>query len=310
MGKHEAYCVPEGAGCARADKVLAGLIKEVSRERLKQAFKAGGVCRQGKLITGRETVQDGDVLEVDLSCLKTQTYIPKPLSFEIISEDEDLIVINKPSGVLVHPGVGVRESTLVEAISNHTPLVGGQDPLRIGVVHRLDRETTGLVVFAKTLKAYEGLTKAFAERQVKKCYEGLIWGVPELLSGSIKVSLGRDRKWGSRRVMPKGGKEAHTDWEVLETYGSIASLVRCFPRTGRTHQIRVHLAHLGHYLLGDALYGYRKGCLTVEFRKFFLHAKALALQHPTSGESVQWSVSVPQSFVAQKERLSELTAGS
>ena len=290
----------------RADRALPLLVKSFSREKLKLLFRQGAVRLRGRAISGRTSVRGGDVLSVCLGALPPPLVVPAPRSVEVVYEDEALILVNKPFGLLTHPHLGFQGETLYQGVLAHTNVVGGHDASRYGVVQRLDRETTGLVVFTKSQRAYRALAAAFSRREVDKQYFALVRGVPVLRSGSIELPLGKDVRHRVRQAVCHSGKYARTDWELLEAYRAVASCLCCVPKTGRTHQIRLHLAHRGHPLLGDTLYGYVSDGVSLLSGGFFLHAGLLAFKHPLSGEFMSWEVPLPVAFVRQRDFLRQL----
>jgi 23S rRNA pseudouridine1911/1915/1917 synthase len=226
-----------------------------------------------------------------------------------VFEDEHVLVLDKPAGLVVHPGAGVQSGTLVNALLHHAPgiaRVGGEG--RPGIVHRLDRDTSGLLVVAKTEDAYQALVEALRERTVTRVYTALVWGDPGPASGTIELPIGRDPKDRKRMAVVRGpaGKLARTRWKVLERYG-LATLLQARLDTGRTHQIRVHLAHLGHPVVGDATYGggAKKALslppadrrlatqLVMELGRQALHAATLEFRHPTRGEPMRFRAPLP-----------------
>lgn len=292
------YVVPDGIDGERADKVFASAFEDISRARLQKAFDQGNVCFNGTIIDKRFKVSAGGVLTATV-CTFHSEQPPKAVNIplEIIFEDEDLIVINKSSGMVTHPGNGTGEDTLVHALLHHCrgrlSSIGAPD--RPGIVHRLDKETSGLIVVAKTDLAHHSLVKAFSERLTKKCYQALVMGVPQLKSGSITEPIGRHSVHRTRMAVHAKGKEAHTDWKWLEGFGSEASLIECVIHTGRTHQIRVHMQHLGLPLLGDSLYGFKPHKFKhIPVNRVCLHAKSLSFQHPRTGETLSFEIPMPK----------------
>ncbi len=295
------FTVPEGIHRERADKVLAAGFPGFSRTALQRAFDAGRVLRAGIAVGKRESVSGGDVLRFSLPAVKPSAIKPVPIPLEVLFEDAAILAINKASGQVVHPGAGTGEDTLVHALLAHCrgglSGIGGVE--RPGIVHRLDRETSGLIVVAKTDPAHRELARQFRDREVTKDYLALVFGVPELLSGSIVDSIGRHPVHRHKMaVCPEGrGRPACTRWERVEVYGKTASLLRCRILTGRTHQIRVHLSSRGHPLLGDAVYGYRDAAREGPMPpRIMLHAERIGFRHPLTGEAMQLSAPPPADF--------------
>jgi 23S rRNA pseudouridine1911/1915/1917 synthase len=293
--------VPAGSSGERADKVLARYLKETSRARVQEAFAQEKVWLNDKPIAKSHHVAKGDVLHIELPAPPPTEIAAVEGSLTVIFEDEDLLVLNKGAGLIMHPGAGTGEDTLAHFALHHTGgrlsrLGGARRP---GIVHRLDKDTSGALVLAKSDRAYLALTKLFSERDVAKEYLALAQGVPELRSGSIREPIGRNPVVRVKMAVAQGsrGRPAHTDWSVEETFGKSASLIRCWLHTGRTHQIRVHLAHLGHPLLGDFVYGWKpRGGAAAQAGRVMLHAAVLAFPHPADGRPLEFRVPPPPDF--------------
>lgn len=298
------FVVPPGVMRRRADKVLATAMPEHSRAAWQRAFEAGLIAMDGEPIAQKQSVSAGDEIEYSFPAVKAAELRPVDIPLDVVFEDKDLLVVNKPSGMVVHPGAGTGEDTLVHALlfrcAGQLSGIGGVE--RPGIVHRLDRETSGLIVVAKTDAAHRGLSEQFATRSLHKEYLALVDGVPRLLSGSMRKPIGRNPHQRHKMAVvepEQGGREAHTDWEVVETLGKRAALVRCTIHTGRTHQIRVHLKALGHVLLGDAVYGWKPAPeLAVPPARVMLHAEHLVLTHPTKGKPLDLRAPLPADFEA------------
>ncbi len=304
------YRVPDAQAGSRADKLFAAAFEDVSRSRLQRAFDAGCVTCEGVVIDRRFKAVGGGLLRAVLEepdAEKGPRAIDIPL--QIIYEDASLVVVNKAAGMVTHPGSGTDENTLVHALLHHTnnglSAVGAPD--RPGIVHRLDKETTGLIVVAKTDLAHHRLVKAFSERKTGKSYLALVTGVPDRLSGTVVEPIGRHRVHRTRMAVQANGKDAHTDWSVVEHFGSAAALVECRIHTGRTHQIRVHMSHLKHPLLGDSTYGFKANRLKgIEVPRVMLHAAELSFPHPETGEKVSFIAPLPEDFQRMVKELSRL----
>lgn len=295
------FTVPEGFIRERADKVLAMHFTDFSRAQIQRTLEVGGVRKKGEVIGKNTSVSEGDVLEVSFLQHKPTKLIGVDIPLEILYEDEDILVINKSAGMVVHPGSGTGEDTLVHALLHHTggklSLAGGEG--RPGVVHRLDKETTGVILFAKTDKAYFELIRMFSEREIDKQYVALVSGVPTLRSGSIKEAIGRHPVNRTRMAVIRQGRPAHTNWVLEEAFARCA-LLRCFLLTGRTHQLRVHLSHIKHPILGDKAYGYAfKKDHVVEPPRVMLHAERIEFKHPITGKSMVFSATIPDDFKEQ-----------
>lgn len=298
----------------RADKALMRHFADVSRARLQQAFDEGKILLAGKPIAKSHRVEAGDLIAVELPTPPATEVIAVAGDLNIIFEDEDVLVLNKGPALVMHPGGGTGDDTLVHFALHHTggklSLLGGAR--RPGIVHRLDKDTTGSVVLAKSDRAYLSLIKQFSEREVAKEYLALVQGVPKLRSGSIREPIGRNPVVRVKMAVVPGtrGKPAHTDWAVEEVFGRRASLVRCWLHTGRTHQIRVHLSHAGHILLGDRTYGWKPmGGATGEAKRVMLHAAVLAFAHPADGRELEFKVPLPEDFLTLAALLREEARG-
>ncbi len=291
--------VAEGARAVRADRVLAAAFPEHSRTALQRAFDAGLVRRGGTVISRDTAVAGGDRLEFVLPGVAPTDLKPADIPLDVLYEDRHLLAVNKASGMIVHPGAATGEDTLVHALLSHCAGtlsgIGGVE--RPGIVHRLDKETTGVIVVAKTDQAHRALADQFATRTLTKEYVALVSGVPQLLSGTIDRAIGRHPVHRHRMTVGEGGKPARTDWERAETFGDLAALVRCRIFTGRTHQIRVHLKSLGHPILGDALYGWKpEPRLKEQPARVMLHAEHLVLMHPATGRELDLRAPLPEDF--------------
>jgi 23S rRNA pseudouridine1911/1915/1917 synthase len=294
---------------ARADKALATAFPEHSRVAFQRSFDAGLVTRGGKPLERSSSVHAGDVLEFSFADVVPTELRAVAIRLDVLFEDKWLLAINKAAGMVVHPGAGTREDTLVHALLSHCAGslsgVGGVE--RPGIVHRLDRETSGVMVVAKTDKAHRELARQFAARTVVKEYVALVSGVPRLMSGSIHKAIGRNVRHRHKMAVVEeghGGRASWTDWEIVERYGDLAALVTCTLHTGRTHQIRVHMASLGHPLLGDSAYGWKANTgLGRQPGRVMLHAARLALMHPATGRILDLKAPLPADFRAQVKAL-------
>jgi 23S rRNA pseudouridine1911/1915/1917 synthase len=292
--------VPEQGVGVRLDQVLAALLPQHSRNRLQGWIKDGRVSVDGVTETEpKRKVLGGEALNVGMApeqgVLAEQ---PEDIPLAIVHEDESLLVINKPAGLVVHPGSGNWSGTLMNALLHHVP---GIDTVpRAGIVHRLDKETSGLLVVAKTLEAQTDLVRQLQARSVKRQYLAVASGTVER-NGTIDQPIGRHPVQRTKMAVVGGGKPAVTHFRVLERFAA-ATLLECSLETGRTHQIRVHLAHAGHPLLGDPVYG-RPSKKTPAFSRQALHATRLGLIHPSSGEAMLWEIPMPADMLALLETL-------
>ena len=283
----------------RVDKVLAAHFKERSRSQIQRALDAGLILRDEAVLSKKAKVVGGDLLNVSWVSEVEQTIEPVEIPLEVVYEDSDIIAVNKPVGMVTHPGVGTGQDTLVHALLHHCngnlSQIGA--PERPGVVHRLDKETTGVIVVAKNDKAYYGLVEQFSERSMRKVYRAWVQGKPLEDSGSIQEPIGRHPVHRTRMAVVGHGKFAHTDWEVLDRLGDSATLMSCHIHTGRTHQIRVHMQHLGHPILGDATYGFKASkCPGIPAPRVLLHAHRLELTHPVSKKRLSLEAALPEDF--------------
>ena len=306
----ETYTVPPEIHRTRADKLLATALPVHSRVGWRRALDAGLVSVKGKKIDRSHPLFGGDVVSYDFPVATVSELRAVKIPLNVIYEDKHFLALNKAAGMVVHPGAGTREDTLVHALLAHCAGslsgIGGVE--RPGIVHRLDRETSGIIFVAKTDAAHRGLAAQFAGRSLRKEYLALVSGVPRLSSGSIRERIGRNLNQRHKMaVVSEGGRDAHTDWEAVEKFGDVAALVRCTIHTGRTHQIRVHLASLGHRLLGDETYGWKPDPrLTRQPERVMLHAEHLVFTHPVTGKTMDLRAPPPKDFAAQLAQLRKL----
>ncbi|PWB59093.1 MAG: 23S rRNA pseudouridine(1911/1915/1917) synthase RluD [Nitrosomonadales bacterium] len=290
--------IPAECGGLRLDQALSTLLPQYSRSRLQNWIKEGHVTLNGQVVAARQTVWQGDQAEVRIQqAAEDLAFQPEDIALDIEYEDDALLVINKPAGLVVHPGSGNWQGTMLNALLHHAPRLAGVP--RAGIVHRLDKDTSGLLVVAKTLTAQTDLVRQLQARTVKREYLAVIQGRPER-DGSVDAPIGRHPSQRTRMTVISGGKPAVTHF-VVEEWFAHHSLVRCQLETGRTHQIRVHMQHIGHPLLGDPVYA-GKGMnaspalreLIRKFRRQALHATRLGLIHPESGAPMEWRVDMPE----------------
>jgi 23S rRNA pseudouridine1911/1915/1917 synthase len=294
----ETYTVPPNARRARADKVLAQAFPAHSRVALQRAFDAGLVCRTGRPLAKSDLVRAGDTVEFSLPEIRAAELKPVAIPLEILFEDEHLIALNKPAGMVVHPGVGTGEDTLVHALLAHCAgsLSGIGGVARPGIVHRLDRQTSGVILVAKTDAAHRVLAAQFAGRSLRKEYVALVSGVPKSASGVIDRPISRHPVHRHRMTAGQGGRTARTDWERLEAFGKSAAFVRCRIHTGRTHQIRAHFKSIGHPLLGDTIYGWKPSPHLPKPPRVMLHAERIAFTHPLTAAVLDLCAPLPADF--------------
>ena len=277
----------------RLDKYLAGEMTNLSRSRIKELVQAGEVLVNGKKSKVSYKVQKGDLIQVTVLPLEPLKLEAENIPLDIVYEDEDVIVVNKPQGMVVHPAAGHPSHTLVNALLYHTrDLADSPEGFRPGIVHRIDKDTSGLLMVAKNAAARESLEKQLAAKSNKRQYLAIVHGNFAEEEGTIDAPIGRNPKDRKQMAVVEKGKSAVTHFKVLEQYQGY-SLVECQLETGRTHQIRVHMAYIGHPLAGDPLYGPRK---TLPGHGQFLHAKTLGFEQPSTGEWLEFSVQPPEIF--------------
>jgi 23S rRNA pseudouridine1911/1915/1917 synthase len=301
--------VPASLDGVRVDRAVA-LLADVSRSSVDALVTAGRVALDGRPVTSRSTrLVEGQTLDVDRP---DEVVAPGPegdpdVEFTVVHADADVIVIDKPAGLVVHPGAGHRSGTLVHGLVARFPDVAalpglvGSEPDRPGIVHRLDRGTSGLMVVARTPDAYHSLVSQLSSREVARTYRALVLGTIEGESGVVDAPIGRSVSSPTRMAISRKGKEARTRYQVEERFALPAptTLVRASLETGRTHQIRVHLSAIGHPVVGDDPYGQGRSLPGATVTRPFLHAFALAFDHPGTGERVSWTSDLPEDLSAQ-----------
>lgn len=291
--------IPASCAGMRLDQALAQLFTEYSRSRLSQWLKAGQVRVNGEQMRGRDKVWGGEQVEIEAELEEQIAWQAEAIPLDIEYEDEQLIVINKPAGLVVHPAAGNPAGTLVNALLHHDPDLSTIP--RAGIVHRLDKDTSGLLVVAKTLSAQKSLVEQLQTRSLLREYEAVVTGVITA-GGSVDAPIGRHPVQRKRMAVTPSGKPAVTHYRVVERFRA-HSWIRCRLETGRTHQIRVHMAHIHYPLVGDPDYGGRlrlpRGCSEAladtlrGFRRQALHAGRLGLIHPQSGKKLEWKANLP-----------------
>lgn len=319
--EHFRVVVDKGQAQVRIDKYLFERIVNASRNRIQKAADAGFVMANGKPVKASYKVKPLDVLTVMMDRPRYENdIIPEDIPLDVVYEDDDLMVINKPAGLVVHPGCGNYHGTLVNAIAWHLRNVPSYDPNdpQVGLVHRIDKDTSGLLVVAKTPDAKTSLGMQFYNKTTKREYNALVWGIVEADKGTITGNIGRNPKDRMQMAVlsdPKQGKHAVTHYEVLERLGYV-TLVKCVLETGRTHQIRVHMKHIGHVLFNDERYGGHeilKGTHFSKYKQFVnncfdicprqaLHAKTLGFVHPRTGKEMFFTSELPDDMTNLLER--------
>lgn len=292
---------PELAGL-RLDAALARLFPQHSRSRLQAWMKQGRVTVDGAAVDAKRKMWGGERVEVDAASEAAELqHQPEAIELPIVFEDDHLLVIDKPAGLVVHPGSGNWTGTMMNALLHHVPQLAGVP--RAGIVHRLDKDTSGLLVVAKTEAAQTDLVRQLQARTVKRHYLALVHGAVAG-DGMVDAPIGRHPVHRTKMAVVSRGREARTHYSVRERFAD-ATLIECRLETGRTHQIRVHMASVGHPLVGDAVYGKRRSsdARLDRFRRQALHAWRLALVHPQGGTPVSWEAPLPADFAALLEEL-------
>ena len=301
-----------GKAEARLDLFLTRVFPRYSREFLQKLVKEGRVTLGGKACAKpAKPVPAGMEVVVEVPEVRPAEVLPEALALPILYEDEDLAVVDKPAGMSVHPGAGQSTGTLVNALLHHLDNLSGIGGVeRPGIVHRLDKETSGLLVIAKNDAAHQALSEQFAGRTVKKTYIAVAHGVIKQEEFTVDVPVGRDTRDRKKMTVTPKGRMALTDFQVAKNYYPHACLLYCFPMTGRTHQIRVHLAAQGHPIVGDKFYGgnpqRRSVPLLKEFPRHALHAHAIKFRHPRTGRALSFESPVPQDIEALLQEIEKL----
>lgn len=311
--EHYRFVADKGQNMLRIDKFLSVRIEGISRNRIQQAAEADCILVNGQPVRSSYKVKPLDVISIVMDRPRRELeIIPENIPLNIVYEDDALMVINKPAGMVVHPGHGNYTGTLVNAVAfhlNRDNISDMNDP-RLGLVHRIDKDTSGLLLVAKTPEAKTNLSAQFFRKETKRMYAALVWGNPADDQGTIEGNIGRDPNDRMRmRVFPDGehGKPAVTHYSVLERFGYV-TLVQCRLETGRTHQIRVHMKHIGHPLFNDERYGGNeilRGTHFAKYKQFVsncfslcprqcLHAQTLGFIHPTTGEELYFESDIPE----------------
>jgi 23S rRNA pseudouridine1911/1915/1917 synthase len=302
--------IPESCAGMRLDQALAKMFPEFSRGQLSKWIKAGDVSVDDRQLRPRDSVIGGEqvVIQTELA-IQDDSWTAEPISLNIVHEDDEVIIINKPAGMVVHPGAGNQQGTLVNALLAHAPQLANIP--RAGIVHRIDKSTTGLLMVAKTLQAHNSLVSQLQARTVVREYQAIAVGVMTA-GGTIDEPIGRHHIDRKRMAVSQTGKPAVTHYRVEQRFRA-HTFIRCKLETGRTHQIRVHMAHIRHPLLGDPVYGGRfkqakgmtENCREAvqSFRRQALHAGILGFKHPATGEDVSWQAELPEDMTQLLEAL-------
>lgn len=295
------FTVPEDAAGTRLDAFLVSQIEGWSRARLQRLIDDGDVLVNARPVKPSHKLKPNDQIEVELTTLPTTSFVPEDIPVEVVHEDEDIIVVNKPAGMVVHPAAGVASGTLANALAFHFQNLPAAGTARPGIVHRLDKDTSGLMVVAKTEKAHEKLADQFRAREVFKSYIALVHGQIERDRGEIDQPLARDPRNRTRMAVVRDGRTALSLFRARERFDRF-TLLDVELKTGRTHQIRVHLAWLKHPVVGDETYGSGRDKTVADVKirnqiaklgRQFLHAEKLGFQHPTSGDKMRFTTLLP-----------------
>lgn len=294
--------VEESSIDSRLDIFISNEFKDKSRSYIQKLIEDGYVNVNGKSKKSNYKLKLQDMVTIKVPELKELVVEAEDIPLEILYEDEDVIVINKPQGLVVHPAPGNYTGTLVNALLHHCDDLSGINGVaRPGIVHRIDKDTSGILVIAKNDKAHNRLTEQLKEHSMKREYIALVEGVIKNDRGTVDKPIGRNPKDRLKMGIVAGGKRAVTHYEVLEILDKY-TLIKCILETGRTHQIRVHMAYLGHPLVGDPLYGYKKQKFNLKGQ--MLHAKKLGFIHPSTGEYMEFESDIPEYFLQIVNKLS------
>ncbi len=314
--EHHKFVAEVGQNPLRVDKYLMNFIENATRSKIQKAAKSGNIYVNGEIVKQNYKVKGGDVVQVMFEHPPYEyLLVPEDIPIDIVYEDETLLVVNKPAGMVVHPGHGNYSGTLINALVHHFDNLPNNSSDRPGLVHRIDKDTTGLLVVAKTEEAMAHLSKQFFDKSSEREYVAIAWGNIEEDEGTIEGNIGRNPKNRLQNMVYLGddaenGKPAVTHYKVLERLGYV-TLVSCKLETGRTHQIRVHMKHIGHTLFNDERYGgdrILKGTTFTKYKQFVencfkilprqaLHAKTLGFEHPVTGKWMSFNTELPQDMV-------------
>ena len=289
----------------RIDKYLSTMIEGKSRSFVQGLIDEKKVKANGKVIKSNYKLKKGDFIEVEVPEPVELNVSAEEMNLDIVYEDEDVLVVNKEKGIVVHPAPGNYTGTLVNGILHHcSDLSGINGVIRPGIVHRIDKDTSGILVIAKNDEAHNDLAAQFKEHSIKREYYALVEGKFSKVEGTVDKPISRDKKERIKMAINSDGKRAVTHYEVLEQYNKGVSLVKCTLETGRTHQIRVHMASIGHPLVGDLVYGYKRQKFNIEGQA--LHAKTLGFIHPRTKEYMEFTSELPNYFKELLEKLRKM----
>lgn len=305
------FVVTSGESPKRVDIFLVNREPKISRSAIQRLIEQGRVKINGQIVKPSQKIKPGDIIAFDIPKAEPLELRGESIPLGILHEDDALLVLNKPADLVVHPAPGHWSGTLVNALLHHFEMsgstvstIGGKE--RPGLVHRLDKDTSGVMVIAKTDEAHRGLAVQFKHHTITRVYEALIWGMPRKGHGVIELAIGRDtkerKKFSTRTARPK---ESVTEYKVDKRYGKLAAHVLLYPRTGRTHQLRVHLNSLGHPILGDQTYGGKKvgSVAGIEIPRVMLHARTLGFRHPITGAFGEYTMPSPPDMAQVQQAL-------
>jgi 23S rRNA pseudouridine1911/1915/1917 synthase len=311
------FVITSGEQPKRLDVFLVNRERDMSRSALQRLIELGRIRLNDAIVKPSQKIRPGDKITMDVPKPEPLALKGEAIPLEVLFEDDHLLVLNKPAGIVVHPAPGNWTGTLVNALLHHfqtsggtVSTIGGKE--RPGLVHRLDKDTSGVMVIAKTDQTHRHLAAQFKHHTITRVYEALVFGVPKKGRGVIELAIGRDskerKKFSARTSRPK---ESVTEYHVDRRYGKLAAHVLLYPRTGRTHQLRVHLTSLGHPILGDQTYGGRKVCTieAIEIPRVMLHARTLGFQHPITSEAQEFTMPLPLDIEMVSRTFEALTHG-
>lgn len=298
--------IEENYNGMRIDAVIPMLNEEISRSQAQILIKEGKILIDGKKVKTSEKVKTGQEIQLPEKNEreKNEKIVPEDIPIDIIYEDSDIIVVNKPKNMVVHPAVGNKRGTLVNALLGKSELSSINGEFRPGIIHRLDKDTTGVLVIAKNNNAHKNIAEQIQNRTTKKIYIALVKGIIKEDNGIINMPIGRHPVDRKKMAVVKDGKEAHTNFKVLKRFKEGYTLIEVELKTGRTHQIRVHMSHIGYPIVGDNLYSNGKNPFGITSQ--MLHAKTLGFVHPTKNEYMEFNAKIPKEFDDVIQKLEEI----